>query len=97
MTITFDLSDAQATRLENARRQGVPIERLFDEFLARLPDMPLRKKPEVSERNLALIALLQSWNAEDDALNNAEEENRLREGEQFSASLQANRVSLTIP
>ncbi len=95
MVVSFELSTEQASRIEKARLQGILVEKLFDEFLACLPEDSPQPLPKLSERNSALIALLQAWNKEDSDLE--EGEALQREGEHFSAELKANRVSLTVP
>lgn len=97
LIVTFDLSPEQANRIENARLRGVSVEQLFNEFLARLPDASLSPPRELSERNLALIALLQDWNREDHALSQEEDATRRLDGEQFTTNSQAHRVTFPTP
>lgn len=91
MTITLELRPEEVTALRSrANAERVDIETVLHELVAQIPPPPAqeaREKPELTEKQKALAALLQSWRDEDQTDDPEELAERDRELEDFKANM----------
>lgn len=91
MTVTLELRPEEVTALSRrARAEGVDIEAVLHRLVAQItlpPALEAQEKPELTEKQKGLAALLQSWREEDQTDDPEELAERDRELEEFKANI----------
>lgn len=96
MTLNIELTPEQAARLiAAARQQGMDPTAMIQKLVA--DHLPPVTVPVPDAENQALIALLDSWSAEDATDDPQELERRDAQTKELMSNLAANRLTLRIP